>query len=416
MKFTKKTIEAIEPAAARQTYFDDTITGLAVKVMPTGRKSFYYCYRAGKGRGAPKRQIQIGTFPDMTVELSRIKARHLQAQVINGRDPAVDLHEAKQVKSLSEIMELFFTEHVRPKLKPKSIDLYEGAARKHILPVMGKMKVEAVTHRDVARIHHALAETPYMGNRVAAILSKFFNWCEVNGYRGRGSNPVAGLEKYKEEKRMDFLGTDDLTSIGLALADLEAGDRIQPLAAAALRLLLLTGARLREVLSLKWTYVDLDEGLARLPDSKTGFKVLHLSAPALEVLSSLPAMAFSEYVFPSLTAAIGHMEGLQKPWAVVCEAAKLQGRWRVHDLRHGFASAAVNSGASLPMIGALLGHSQASTTARYAHVAKNPVHELAESTAGRIADALKAAPREKSYRSSAGRLAGHDGTGQVDRD
>ena len=394
MKFTKKTIEAIEPSSARQTYFDDSITGLAVKVTPAGHKSFYFCYRAGKGRGAPKRQIQIGTFPDMTVELVRLKARQLHAQVINGQDPAVDLQEAKEAKRLAEIMELFFTEHVRSKLKPKSVDLYEGATRKHILPAFGKMKVEDVTHRDVARIHHALSATPYMANRVAAILSKFFNWCEVNGYRDRSSNPVAGLEKYKEEKRMDFLDADELTVIGLALADLESKGQIQPMAAAALRLLLLTGARLREILSLKWSYVDLDESLARLPDSKTGFKILHLSAPALEVLSVLPVMERSEYVFPSLTAASGHMEGLRKPWALVCEAAKLQGRWRVHDLRHGFASAAVNSGASLPMIGALLGHSQASTTARYAHVAKNPVHELAESTAGRIVDGMKAAPKE----------------------
>jgi integrase len=229
-----------------------------------------------------------------------------------------------------------------------------------------------------------MMDKPYMANRTSDFLSKFFNWCEANGYRNRGSNPVVGLEKYKEEKKMDFLDAQEMGAIGQALAALETAGKVSPLSAAAIRLLLLTGMRLMEMLSLKWDYLDLEAGAARLPDSKTGFKVVPLSAPAVDIFKGLPNV--SEYVFPTpKSAASGHLMGLRKPWKQVCEAAHLGGRWRVHDLRHGFASAMVNGGASLPIIGAVLGHKRAETTARYAHIGKNPAQEAAEAAGAKIA-------------------------------
>jgi integrase len=259
----------------------------------------------------------------------------------------------------------------------------------HIIPALGKIKINEINHKEVAKLHHDLREAPYMANRTVALLSKFFNWCEKNGYREKNSNPAEDLDKYKENKRMDFLKISDIEAIGQSLTALEVLGKVSLMPAAALRLLLLTGARLEEVLSLKWSYLNLETCLANLPDSKTGFKILHLPQPAVEILNSLPKFT-SEYVFPSESAS-GHLSSLRKAWAAVCANAGLSG-WRLHDLRHAFASAAVNSGASLPMIGALLGHKNTSTTARYAHVAVNPAHKIAQDTGAEISKALKSSP------------------------
>lgn len=390
MKFTKKSLDSIEANGKRQVLFDDDLPGLAIRVSEIGRISFYYSYRIGKGRMATKKWVHIGAYPAWTPENAKQKVRELAAQVTMGSDPADAIKSSKAAVTVVDVIKSFWEQHISAKLKPSSQRLYKGIIDKHIVPMLGKINIREVAHRDVARLHHELRGAPYMANRTAAVLSKFFNWCEKHGYRDRNSNPAEDLEKYKEQKRMEFLKIEDIEAIGQSLSALEALGHVSPMPAAALRLLLLTGARLDEILSLKWSYLDLDANLANLPDSKTGFKVLHLPLPAVEVLRSLPVFD-NEYVFPSDSKS-GHLTSIRKPWAAICAHAGLSG-WRLHDLRHAFASAAVNSGASLPMIGALLGHKNTSTTARYAHVAVNPAHKIAEDTGAEISDALNSAPK-----------------------
>ena len=390
MKFNKKNLDAIKANGKRQVFFDDDLPGLAIRVSEIGRISFYYCYRAGKGRTATKKWVHIGTYPGWMPENARQKVKELAAQVTLGNDPAEEIKSAKIVVTVADTIQIFWEQHISVKLKPSSQRLYKGIISKHVVPSLGKFKINAVTHKDVTKLHYELRESPYMANRTAAVLSKFFNWCEKHGYRDINSNPADGLEKYKEQKRMEFLKIEDIEAIGQALSTLETRGQVSPMPAAALRLLLLTGARLDEILSLKWAYLDLEASLANLPDSKTGFKVLHLPQAAAEILTAQPVFN-SEYVFPSDSQS-GHLTSLRKPWAAVCAHAKLSG-WRLHDLRHAFASAAVNSGASLPMIGALLGHKNTSTTARYAHVAANPAHKIAEDTGAEISEALKSVPK-----------------------
>ncbi len=390
MKFTKRNLDSIKPTGKRQVFFDDELPGLALRVSEIGRVSFYYNYRIGKGRTATKKWVHIGSYPSWTPENARQKVKELAAQVTLGVDPAKEAKAAKVALTVADVIQVFWLQHVSAKLKPSSQRLYSGIISKHIVPTLGTIKIKDVSHKDVARLHHDLREAPYMANRTAAVLSKFFNWCEKNGYRDKNNNPAEDLEKYKEHKRMEFLQIKDIQAIGQSLTALETLGQVSPMPAAALRLLLLTGARLDEILSLKWSYLDLDDNLANLPDSKTGFKVLHLPLPAVELLRSLPVFD-SEYVFPSDSKS-GHLTSLRKPWAAVCAYAKLSG-WRLHDLRHAFASAAVNSGASLPMIGALLGHKNTSTTARYAHLAANPAHNIAEDTGAEIFQALNSPPK-----------------------
>ena len=236
-----------------------------------------------------------------------------------------------------------------------------------------------------------MRDKPYQANRVLALLSKFFNWCEKHGYRPDSSNPCRHIEKFKEQRRERFLSPLELARLGEALTEAETNDTTSPYVIAALRLLVLTGARLSEILTLKWSYVDYENNLLRLPDSKTGAKVIYVNAPALQILSDLPRLEGNPFVI------CGKREGArlinpQKPWRRIRKAAGLDDV-RIHDLRHSFASVAAGSGQSLPVIGALLGHTQPQTTARYAHLAADPLRAASDAIGGRISDAMGTATK-----------------------
>jgi integrase len=386
-KLTKKLVDGLKPQATRFNVTDSEFPGLTLRVTPSGAKSFYFVYRHGTGRTSQKRWVRIGAFPATTCELARQEAKRLAAMVVQGNDPAGGVKEEKQAQRVAEVLEIFFTNHVQAHRKPKTIHDYRYILDHYLIPRIGMHKIKDVTSRHVEQMHLAMRGTPTSANRSLAVASKFFNWCEQRGFRDEHTNPCRHVEKYPEHKRERQLTGDELFRLGNALAECEAAGTVSQHMAAAFRLLLFTGARRNEIFSLKWSYLDLDAGLARLPDSKTGPKTIHLPAPALEVLQGLPRVA--EYVFPStdMQGRPTHTAWPEKAWRRVLKVAGLDGL-RLHDLRHAFASVAVTSGQSLPMIGAMLGHSQPATTARYAHLAQNPVHEAAEDTAGRIATAM----------------------------
>ena len=389
MKLTKRAIEGLQANGTRYEVRDDDLKGFVVRVGVSGERSFYFVYRAGKGRSAPLKRLRLGTFPTMTVEQGREIAKQKAAQVALGEDPAEQVKEGKTAPNVHEALELFLEQH-GAKLKPNTLRTYRQIANDHAIPAIGRLKVTAVVHKHIAAIHHAMREKPYQANRCAAMLSKFFGWCEKNGYRDRGSNPVAGLEKYEEQKRKAFMGREELEALGNAFrvmetqgyTDPETGKvtTFDPTIAAALKVMLFTGARCMEILTLKWAYIDHDRGIANLPDSKTGAKALHLPPPALAVLASLPRI--NEYCFPGRRGT-GHIVNVKDTWRRLLDTARLTG-WRIHDLRHAYASYAACSGKSLPVIGAILGHTQAATTARYAHLADNPVALAAAETAAQI--------------------------------
>ena len=390
MKLTKTAVERLETTGKRYEVRDDEVPGFLVRVGVDGSKSFYLVYRAGKGRTAQKKRLHLGAYPKITVEQARRLATEKAASVTLGADPAAALREEKAALSIAEALDAFQKEYVA-KLKPSTISFYEDIIKRHLKPAMGRVGTKKLGYSDIARLHTAMKEKPYMANRCIAVISVFLNWCELHGYRDKNSNPCKEIRLYKEQKRQEFMGATELAILGDTLERMERTwherqrtkekrtaedvDTITPLAAAAIRLLMFTGARRGEILGLKWTYIDLGQGIARLPDSKTGFKVLQLPAPAVAVLKELPQL--SEYVFPSPSAS-GHMVNIKDAWGDVLKQSGLTG-WRIHDLRHAFASMIVNSGASLPIVGKILGHTQASTTARYAHLEENPARKAAAS-------------------------------------
>ena len=246
-----------------------------------------------------------------------------------------------------------------------------------------------VTRADVAKLHHDLRHIPYDANRCLEMISKMFNLAEMWGLRPDGSNPRKHIKKYPEEKRERFLSPAELRRVGEVLREMEQEGIELPSSIAAIRLLILTGCRLGEIMTLQWEHVDIAGKALRLPDSKTGAKVVHLGQPAVEVLEKIERVEGNPWVIVG-TKPGARLTDLQPFWQRVRARAGLKDV-RIHDLRHTFASTAVASGQGLPMIGKLLGHTQVQTTARYAHLAADPIKDAADQVASSIAASLNQA-------------------------
>jgi integrase len=385
-QISKRSVDATKPKTKDSYLWDYELSGFGLKVTPAGRKVYLVQYRLG-GRKGRVRRVTIGVHGRITPEQARVEAKRLLGQVASGDDPA-ELKQQKQGQpTVGQLIQLFLSEHADAKLKESSATEYRRLVGLYLPDKMKRRFVSGITRSEISRLHLSMREKRYQANRMLALLSKFFNWCEKHGYRPDGTNPCRHIEKYKEQRRERFLSPQELARLGEALAE---ADSASPYVVAAIRLLVLTGARLSEILTLQWSHVDFDNVLLRLPDSKTGQKVIYLNAPALQILTGLPRLEGNPFVI------CGKREGarlinLQKPWRRIRKAAGLDDV-RIHDLRHSFASVAAGSGQSLPVIGALLGHTQPQTTARYAHLANDPLRAANDAIGGRIADALAGPP------------------------
>lgn len=386
-RLTKRNVDALEPRAIRYVAWDSDIPGFGVEVLPTGRKAFRLIYRP---KGSPRmRNMTLGRFGSITVEEARKLARIALGDVAAGRDPAAIHIEARRQGTLAEAFERWLIEHVAAKRKGGTRDAYRLLWDVHIKKALGHRPLAEVSRADVASLHRNLSGSPYSANRSIAVVRAFFNWAERQELRPANSNPARLIELYPEKPRVRLITPDELGRLGAALADEEAMDTRdleRHWAVAAIRLLLFTGARRSEIQNLLWEHVDIDAGTAQLPDSKTGRKTLYLSAPARDVLLSIRRLPNNPHVIPGRKPG-AKLVGLPKIWERVRKRAGLDDL-RMHDLRHGFASAAAMGGMSLPTIGRLLGHSQPSQTDRYAHFASSPLVDAADSVATTIAEHL----------------------------
>ena len=384
-KITKRSVDALRPGAdgAEAVLWDSELKGFGVRVQRGDAKSFVLHYRVGTGRGAPLRKLTIGRHGSpWTAELARAEAKRLLGLVAQGKDPAGAKAAAKVAPTVSELAERFLAEHAEAKRKASTAREYRRLLVHVVFPAIGKRKVADVTRRDIDRLHQARRETPTEANRALACLSTMFNIAERWGLRPDGSNPCRHVEKFPQRRRERFLSAEELARLGDALAAYDGS----PYAVAAVKLLVFTGARLGEVLGLRWEWIDFERGEARLPDSKTGAKTLHLPPPALAVLSELPRLDSNPYVIAGAKEGAA-LVNLEKPWRAIRQPAGLADV-RLHDLRHAFASVAASSGMGLPIIGKMLSHSQPATTARYAHLASDPVKAAAAAVANKIAAAM----------------------------
>jgi len=382
-KLTKRAVDRLEPREKDYIVFDEDLPGFGVRVMPSGKRFYLIQYR----RHGRTRRVMIGPHGPVTAEIARREANRMLGAVRGGGDDPATLRDIeRQAATIPELGARFLKEHVEVRCKPSTQYEYRRAVELFINPFFGKQRVRTVTSADVAELHGKYANTPYQSNRVLGVLSKMMNLAEVWGMRDRRTNPCDDVRPFPERKRERFLSPEEIERLGAALNEAERSGAESRFAVAAFRLLLLTGCRLGEIQRLKWSYVDLGASRIRLPDSKTGAKTVYLGAAVVELLRKLPEVDGNPYVIVGKLPGT-HLTDLQHPWRRIRASAALDDV-RIHDLRHTFASDGVLGGEGLPMIGKLLGHTQVQTTARYAHLADNPVKEAATRIAGRLAAAL----------------------------
>ena len=384
-RITKRTVGAAKARKADTYVWDGELPGFGLKVTPAGRKVYLVQYRLG-GRKGRTRRVTVGLHGELTPTFARDEAKRLLGEIAAGRDPATERDNAKADKSLTVVLEQFMAEHVRPKLKASTAEGYQRVAKLYVLPSLGRYSIGEVKRTEIARLHHEMRAKPYQANSTLAMLSKFFGWAEKHGLRPDGSNPCRHVEKYREGRRERFLSQAELARLGDALREAERDKTCSPWIVAAIRLLTLTGARRNEILTLQWENVSEEHGCLMLPDSKTGRKAVRLSPPALALLLAIPRLEGNPYVICGEKSG-QHLVNIEKPWRRVRAAAKLDDV-RLHDLRHSFASVAASGGQSLVVIGKLLGHSQPATTARYAHLADDPVKAASDAVGRQIAAAM----------------------------
>ena len=380
-KLTKRTADLTTAGDKVTAIWDEELRGFGLRDYPNGRKVYVVKCRI-KGQ---QRFITLGPHGPVTADQARTKAYNILSEAKNGRDPAKELDQARKAPTMKGLGERFLKEHVAVRCKPSTQYEYKRSVELFINPKLGTRKVTDIERRDIAELHHSFSRIPYQANRTLGVLSKMFNLAEVWGLRPDGSNPCLHVKKYLEQKRERFLSPKEFATLGKALREVEADGSETQSAVDAIRLLMLTGCRLGEIMTLKWDYVDLKARELRLPDSKTGAKIVHFGKTGSDVLKGIEKLEDNPYVITGKKQG-SRLTDLQHPWRRIRAKAGLDDV-RIHDLRHSYASGALALGEGLPMIGKLLGHTQVQTTARYAHLANDPV----KTAAGRVSDTIGAA-------------------------
>ena len=394
------------PDAGNRITYDTAVKGFGVRMTSAGAKAFILNYRAG-GR---ERRYTIGSHPDWKVSAARERAKELKREVDSGGDPMGDRHADRAAPTVNALANQFEAEHLAKRREATASD-YRSILRLYIRPQLGTMRVADVRHSDVEKLHRTIAKTaPYRANRTVAVLSKMLSLAVK--WEMRTDNPARGIERAPEERRERFLTPAEIGRLAEALAA-----HREKISTAAIRFLLLTGARKGETLAAKWTEFDIEAGVWIKPSAHTKTKKTHrvpLSAPAMLLLTELRAKvpAPCPFLFPTSlhpakdakgVATFAPLTEIKRVWAAVCQTAGIsvqvakltpagkpvldkdgqpvmvwQSTARMHDLRHTYASILASSGLSLPIIGALLGHTQAATTHRYSHLLDDPLRAATE--------------------------------------
>lgn len=414
VRLTKTVIDAADPRSERYTLFDRDIRGFGLRVYPSGQKSFIFEYKSAEGgRTATTKRVTLGKVGQITPQEARTAADKLRAETRLGSDPQALKRREREAVKFSDLVDTFLKQHVEPKRSAGTKAHYEDVLRRLVIPAIGTKRAKDITRHQIAKLHLDWARTPFQANRILSIVSSLYSYAGKHGLTPEGYNPAKGVERFSEEGRERVLSSAELERLGASIRQAETSGiewEIDPSkntkhvpkakqstvigehAAAAIRLIIFTGARVDEILSLKWSYVDMERGVLQLPDSKTGKKTIFLNAPSLAVLNGLKRVG--AYVIAGESAGTAEEKprsDLKRPWNAVRRHAGLD-TLRLHDLRHNFASFGAAGSMGLPMIGKLLGHTQPQTTQRYAHLDADPMLRASNAIGQRIADAMGETP------------------------
>jgi integrase len=371
----------VPPKGSRIT-FDPALPGFGVRVTAAGYRAFILNYSTKIGR---ERRYTIGAVGNWTTGAARIEARRLKQLVDRGGDPLGEIEEQRQAPTVWDLCDRFEAEHL-PRRRAGTAVNYKIILKLHVRPHFGQhAKVADVRFEHIDALHRKLTGEgkSYAANRTVAVLSAMFNLAVR--WKMRDDNPVKGIERNYEASRKRYLKGDELARLIKALAaypDRRSADII--------RVLLLTGARKGEATAMRWADIDVTAGTWTKPAATTKQKQEHavpLSGPVRQLLAEIAAKQkkpLGEFVFPGI-GETGHIVEVKRAWRIICKFAGITGL-RIHDLRHSFASQLVSGGASLPLVGALLGHSNPATTNRYAHLFDDPMRKAVE-TVGAVVNA-----------------------------
>jgi integrase len=407
VKLTKTVVDALKPGKTPYVVKDAATPGLMVRVAPSGEKHFYVYFRCA----GVQRKPSLGAYDSRTfnVDAARAEAERYVYHAKRGRDLSAEKQEGRMAETVAELAEAFLKapkagRRGKAERAEKTVTEYQRQLKLHILPAWGKKKVAAIKRMDVEHLHERLSTARKVAfkrsdtgaeyarilggkggaNRVLALVKAMFAFAEDRGIIPPGSSPSSRVAFHEERPIKRYLTGDELRRLGEAIATVEAEGHTTPFALAAIRLLIYTGARKDEILSLKWDFIDAESGRLRLPTSKTGEKTISLNRPAADVLAQLATMrtAGSPWVIEGHVAN-ERLKNLQAPWDRVRKLANLPDL-RIHDLRHLFGGTGAALGLGLTTVGALLGHRRAETTLRYSDLAPDPLANAAE----RIGEAL----------------------------
>ena len=386
-----RAVDSLSASEKDAIFWDRELAGFGVRVYPSGRKVYVVQSRA---QGAPRR-VTLGSHGALTATQARLRAAQVIDRIKRGEEP--NPPPAQAGSTVADLAERYLSAHVAVNCNAHTAGIYRGSLENHILPALGMMPLVMVETAHVATLHYRLRETPRAANRALAVLSKMFSLAAAWGLVADGTNPCRGVRKYKEKKRERFLSRDEYRRLGWVLAEAEAEadagieGAVSPYAIAALRLLMLTGCRLNEILTLRWDDVDRTAGEFRLRDGKTGARMVPLTPTAETVLAGIARVPANPWVIVGKQPGT-HLSTITADWYRLRAHAGLDDV-RIHDLRHSYASRALAAGESLSMIGKLLGHADIQSTARYAHLARETERVSAARVGGSIGADIGAGKR-----------------------
>ena len=427
-KLTTDVVRNLKPRDARYWVDDSKLSGFRVAVAPSGVKSFAVRLRSRGGRKNRTDSTQVlGRFGKLTVDEARDEARKLLSRSTLGEDVAKGRRADRAAETVSELAALFL-ESRAGKIKPRTLAEYARLLNVEIIPKLGARAARDVSRRDVAKLHQARRDTPYIANRVVTLLSSLYSWARTHGYVAEDVQPTRGVELFPEASRERYLTEEETLRLGASLRTAETvgvpmdpmraalrakreAERARrpltrkfkkprapkvpkvpkvspsnPFAIAAIRFLLLSGWREQEALTLRWDVLDLEQNRARLAETKTGLSWREVGGAAMQVLRELPRIKDAPFVFPGAKPAQS-LTDITPVWRAVRAHAKIPDV-RIHDLRHNFASVGAQGGTSLLVLGAVLGHREVSTTKKYAHLGERPTARAADEISARIAEVI----------------------------
>ena len=375
LRLTKRIVDRLTADGKDTIFWDRDLAGFGVRVHTTGRKLYIVQSRGPAGL----KRVTLGRVGTETVDARRREAAEIIDRIKRGEDP-----KPAAPPTVADLAARWLKTHVEARCRPNTAHGYRLALRNHILPALGDRKLQQVSPEDIAALHHQLRDMPYAANNAIWVLSRMFKLAESWEMVPPGRNPCRHVSYFREKARERFLTPEEFRRLGAALRTFETEGAMMPSAIAAVRLLMLTGCRCGEVLSLKWDDVDRTTRVLRLRDAKTGPRMVPLTGPVLKVLDGIEREEGVPWVLRGARPGT-RLASLSHHWQRIRTETGL-GDVRIHDLRHSYASRALALGESLSVIGRLLGHTRVGTTAKYAHL----VRDAEKAAAARTGDSIGA--------------------------